>query len=237
MRGHTVALRIAGGAVIKERIIGGEIKEVKGIERAITKVSYFRGDDPGKWQAGLSTYNGVSLGEVYKGIRAELKARGSNVEKLFYVQPEGDPSKMRIEVEGAEGIRLNEAGELVLETPHGEVKFTKPVAYQKINGKRVDVKAAYRVEEVKDENGKGRLVYAFHVGEYDKSRELIIAPLLASTFLGGSSSDYGNSIALDSSGNVYVTGYTNSSNFPTTSGAYDKVTIIMMSLSQSLITL
>ena len=46
--------------------------------------------------------------------------------------------------------------------------------------------------------------------------------LVYSTFLGGSYYDYGYALALDDSGRVYITGATESSNFPTTPGAWDR---------------
>ncbi len=50
-----------------------------------------------------------------------------------------------------------------------------------------------------------------------------LTELLASTFLGGEEIDGCNSLAVDSAGNVYLTGYTRSRNFPTTPGAFDRV--------------
>src|SRR3990172_2472926 len=146
------------------------------------------------------------------------------------------------------GLWVNEHGELVAETELGPVKFTKPVAYQEIDGKRVDVAVDYILQNTKPEtqNSKRQFpkssiqnlsstsigdpkskivnhkcIYGFAVASYDRTKDLIIDPLLASTYLGRTGYDVGYSLALDTSGNVYVTGYTASTDFPTTSGAYD----------------
>ena len=63
--------------------------------------------------------------------------------------------------------------------------------------------------------------YGFSVGAYDTARPLIIDPLLASTFIGGSNSDYVYGIAIDSAGSPFVAGCTGSTDYPTTAGAFD----------------
>ena len=202
------------GWVIKESFVGASISNVKGEEEAITKVNYFKGKDAVKWRRNISTYNLVSLGEVYDGIELKLKAYGNNVEKLFYVKPNANPERIKVRVEGAKGLKVNENGELVFITEPGPVRFTKPFAYQKIKGKKKTVEVAYVIYEGN--------TYGFKVANYDKKKPLIIDPLLASTFLGGGSEDLGHSIAIDGTGNVYVTGGTHSSDYPTTSGTYDE---------------
>jgi hypothetical protein len=118
-----------------------------------------------------------------------------------------------VEVDGAKGLKLSKDGEIIIKTGLGDLKLSKPVAWQEKDGKKLPVEVSYKLV------GKNR--YSFEVAKADPSLPIVIDPLLASTFIGGSSGEHGYSIALDSSGNVYVTGYTYSSDYPTTSGAYD----------------
>jgi len=88
------------GVAIKETLVGGRVQEITGNEKAVTKVSYFKGNDSSQWKTNISTYDVVSLGEVYNGIELKLKAYGDNVEKLFYVKPGANPEQIKISLSG-----------------------------------------------------------------------------------------------------------------------------------------
>lgn len=203
------------GCVIRECISNREVEPV-GIDPSPTKVSYFTGNDPKNWRTGLPTYNEVSFGEVYEGIGLTLRAYGSNVEKIFTVEPGTSPEAIKVQVEGAEGLGVKQDGELELQTSVGVVRFTRPVAYQESkDGSIEEVEVAYAVCDQE--------IYGFTVGAYDPTRALVIDPLLASTFIGHSENDLAVfALDLDSNDNVFVAGRTVSSSYPTTVGAYDQ---------------
>lgn len=205
--------RVTRGVAMKERLIGGRKPALVGVLRASAVVSYFRGHDPKQWQSALNTWEMVSLGEVYGGIEVALRAHGNNVEKLFLIQPGADPALIRVEIEGSGPLAVGEDGSLVARSSYGDVRFTAPLAYQDIAGQRREVRAAYRVDGSQ---------YAFDVGSYDETHPLVIDPLLASTYLGGSGVEgfMSVAIAIDPRGNVFVAGCSSSTNYPTLAGAF-----------------
>ena len=193
---------------LKESLIGAIPQEPKGLEKSPGKVNYFIGNERSDWKTDIETYNTLSLGEVYKGIKLKLKAYGKNVEKVFTVEPGADVEAIRLKIEGADSLNVNEIGELEIKTKGGIISFTTPVAFQEKGGKRNYLDVSYLLDET---------AYGFSVGNYDKSQPLIIDPMLVfSTYLGGSSDEAGQGIAVDDYGNAYITGWTYSPNFPTT---------------------
>src|SRR3990167_9426080 len=213
------------GIALKEEIVGAQVMTVQGEQTSVTKVNYLKGNDPSQWKTNISTYNEVNLGDVYEGIGLRLRAYGNNVEKIFCIKPGSHPDQINVQIHGVKSLKVNEKGLLDVDTELGPVSFTKPIAYQEIDGKRVDVEAEYVIRDrdlfSNKNTGHETRVYSFTVASYDKNKDLVIDPMLASTFLGGSANEYPYSLAIDSGGNVFVVGDTYSSGFPTTIGAYD----------------
>jgi hypothetical protein len=197
--------------VISERWVGGKVQTITPEEELQTKVSYFIGNDPSKHKTNLPTYRYVSLGEVWSGIEVKLKATQKTVEKLFYVKPGADPSKIVVQIDGAESLKLSKDGEIIIQTGLGELKLSKPIAWQEKDGKKLPVEVSYKLI------GKNR--YSFEVAKADPSLPIVIDPILQSTYLGGSRDDYAYALAIHPTrGDVYVVGYTYSNDFPNTSG-------------------
>ncbi|MGD8306112.1 MAG: SBBP repeat-containing protein [Ignavibacteria bacterium] len=203
------------GLVVKEKIRHLTNGLILGEEKSTMSVNYFKGNNQLKWNNNIPAYSVINFGEIFDGIDLRLRAFGNNVEKVFCVQPGADPGNIQVKVTGAENLTLNSAGELLLESSVGNVSFTKPVAYQQFPEGRTEVDVAYTLE---DDH------YGFKLTDYDSSFPLIIDPLLASTFIGGTSTDddYEPGIAVDNNGNIFVTGVTHSVDFPTSVGAFSE---------------
>src|SRR5207244_752963 len=116
-------------------------------------------------------------------------------------------------IEGPEKLSVNAQGDLVLMMKDGEIRFQKPVIYQDLDGVRHEIVGGYKL------HGSGQV--GFETAAYDPTKPLVIDPTLVySTYLGGNQEDIGFGIAVDSTGSAYVTASTCSTNFPTTTGAF-----------------
>jgi len=217
--------------VVKLEFVGAN-KDVKPVGEAKTGgvVSYFKGK-PADWQAGLPTYSRIVYRELWPGIDLAYSGTANRLKYEFIVHPGADPSQVRLAYRGVEGISVDEQGRLDIKTPGGGFKDDVPVAYQEIEGVRHSVSLSYNLgaqdrgseKNPSEKNAEGdACVYGFEIGNYDPTQTLILDPALFvfAGFIGGNNTDKGCGIAVDSAGNVYVTGevYSTEATFPETVG-------------------
>ncbi len=181
--------------------------QIKGEDELPGKSNYLIGNDPRKWQQGVSHYKKVRYTGVYDGIDMLYYGNQQQLEYDFIVAPFAVPQVIALKFEGADDVRLDGQGNLVLRTKAGEVTQHAPVIYQERDGERQTVSGHYSL--------RGGREVGFEVGAYDRSRALMIDPVIQfSTILGGKRGDFGRGVAVDAKGNAYVTGVTESIDFP-----------------------
>ena len=197
----SISMKLAGGSSPAEIAAQNELPG---------RSNYFIGSDSSQWHTGVKQYSRVSYRDVYPGVDMAFHGQQRQLEFDFIVAPNASAAPIGFTVAGASKISTDADGNLVLASKAGNVLLHKPVAYQEKNNTREPVDASFVVEA----NNK----IAFTLGNYDRARELVIDPSVTyATFLGGTAEDDAFAIAVDGSGNAYVTGQTQSTNFPTKS--------------------
>ena len=187
---------------VRVELVGAETVAISGEQRAPGVVSFFNGT-PAQWRTGLPIWSGIRYSHPWPGIDLSYRGDGGRLESIYTVAPHADPKRIKLRYTGQDALAIDDAGNLVYDTPLGRVSESAPVLYQDIDGRRVHVNGRYRLL---DEH-----TVAFHVSRYDRRHALVIDPTLTySGFIGGVGDDEAFDVDVDAAGNAYVTGYTSS---------------------------
>jgi Beta-propeller repeat len=163
-------------------------------------------------RSGSKHFGGVEIHGMYPGIDLVFYGNPQQLEYDFQVAPGTDLKQIRLDT-GTTSAALDSAGNLVLGTAAGDVQLKHPEAYQVIDGVRKPVESEFRLV--------ARSTIGFEVGSYDRSKPLIIDPvLLYAVSLGGSNGNQAIGMDVDGAGNAYATGNSCSSDFPSTAGTF-----------------
>lgn len=220
LSGYVVALDASGASFysydgirvrrLRLQLRGANPGSVPGGEDVLLgKVNYLAGDNPAQSLTGIPTFGRVHARDVYPGIDVVYYRNGdSDLEHDFIVAPNADPSRIVVAISGADRVSLD-GREAVIASGRARFRLRRPVAYQEIDGVRRPVVAEYTLHHHK---------VGFRLGPYDRTRPLVIDPVLVfSRYLGGSytlNADRVTSVAADSAGNAFVATLTPSTDFP-----------------------
>src|SRR5512145_3256097 len=217
--GYTLLLT-PEGAVVADRKTGDRVRirltgarpdvAIVGGERLPGRTHYLRGRDPSGWRTDVPHYARVVYHDAYPGIDAIYRTETGGIAQDFVVRPGADPARIRLRFDGARHVEVTAEGDLLLATAGAPLRLSRPVAYQDGPKGRRRVPAAWTVDEASA---------GFEVGPWDRSRALVIDPVIVwATRLGGGGDDAVFGVAVNAVGQVHVAGETDSVDFPTTGG-------------------
>jgi uncharacterized protein (TIGR03437 family) len=205
-------LELQRSAVTLQMLGGTGDWTLTGMEQRSGSVHYFNGANPAKT---YRLYSQVKAVNIYPGI--DLIVRGNNeyFEYDFEVLAGHDAGAITIGFQGITGISIDEHGDLILNAADGEIRQPKPHAWQIVNGEKHFVDVSYRLSK----DGS----VGFHLGAHKPGAGLTIDPeVVFQNNVGGNKQGFGESIAIDPTGNIYVAGYTSALDFPVMNPLQDR---------------
>ncbi len=202
------------GRVIRLRFLGASpAARAEGVDPLPGRSHYFLGQHPGGWLTSIPHFGRVRQHSLYPGVEAVYYGNPRQMEFDLVLAAGVSPGLIRLGVEGASDVRLDQEGNVILTAGGHEVRLLKPRAYQEAGGRRKPVVGRYVL--------RGQRQVGFEITAYDRGRPLVIDPALNySTYLGAASDEVAYAVAVDGAGNAFLAGYTASTGFPVTSGAY-----------------
>ena len=165
-------------ATVRMKLTGSNTDaRTEGVDKLTSISNYFLGNDPSEWRTAIPHYARVKYKDVYRGIDLVYYGADRELEYDFVVAPGADSRQIELAYEGADKIRVEDNGDLVLEVNGRTIRQLRPKVYQMIGSKKQEIAAGYRIR-----NGN-RVEFA--LAKYDRKRQLVIDPVLQySTYFG-----------------------------------------------------
>jgi len=179
--------------------------------------NYFIGGNHKAWRTHVPHYAGADAAEALPGVGMTIYGNGEGVEYDLRLRPGVDSSELRLTFAGADETQLAANGDLVLRAGENELRMKEPTIYEELpEGAALAKESGLQQSDARRHVDGGYVLEAdgsvgLATGPHDANASLVIDPSLSvsySTFLGGAGSEAANSVALDSSGNVYIGGTT-----------------------------
>ncbi len=221
---HTLSPDKIKSSHSKERYIellfwgANDVEEITKSHPTDAYFNYFIGNDPSKWASNVHGYSEAVLHDFYDGIDLKLIENEFELKYEFHVEPNIDPSAIKMEYNGYQKISLDKKGNLIVKSDMGEIIEQKPYVYQIVNGNIREVDCEYVLD-----GGK----ISFKIGKYNPNVKLIIDPILVfATYSGSPSDNFGMTATYGYDGTAYSGGIVFGNAYPTPAPSWNTTTTI-----------
>jgi hypothetical protein len=199
----------------------------QGERRLLAESNYLLGNDPRLWRTHVAHFARAEAKDVLPAVGVAVYGNEEGIEYDLVLEPGADADALRLQASGADAQRLDPEGNLLLQVGPREIRMRKPRIYEEPADHQFQGPVAAQflrkrkpVEGAFELHADGSI--GFRIGPHEDGMTLVVDPSLSisySTFLGGIGEDVANSIALDSTGKIYIGGTTTSmASFPEAGG-------------------